>query len=68
MVRQLKPLPHFCAGRAHTLTVERVGGRWYAEARHLGVLYAAGSGDTAAEALAFVRRVLDELAGREAAA
>jgi hypothetical protein len=43
-------VPHFCAGRAHALTVEPVGGRRYAEARHLGVLYAAGSGDTAGEA------------------
>ena len=67
MIRQLRPLPYLCGGRAHSLTVERVAGRWYAEARYRGVLYAAGSGDTAGEALAFVRGVLEELAGAVAA-
>ena len=53
--------------RVYTLTVEPVGDRWYAEARHLGALFAAGSGDAPGEALAFVRAILLGLAGEQAA-
>ena len=67
MTPAAKPCSQRVGGVVYTLTVEQVASRWYAEARHLGVLYAAGRGDTAGEALAFVRGVLDELAGAAAA-
>lgn len=67
MTRPVRPFRQRVGGRLYTLTVEPADGRWYAEARHRGALCAAGCGDTPGEALAFVRALLDELIGREAA-
>lgn len=64
----LKSFPVRIGRRVYTLTVEPVGDRWYAEAKHRGALFAAGSGDTPGEALAFVRAILAGLAGKERAA
>lgn len=61
------PFRQRVGGRLYILTAEPAGGRWYAEACHLGALCAAGCGDTPREALAFVRALLEEPVGREAA-
>jgi hypothetical protein len=63
MTPAVRPFRRRVGVRVYTFTVESAGDRWYAEVRHLGALFAAGSGDTAGEALAFVRALLDELAG-----
>ena len=67
MMQPVRPFRRRVGSCLHTFTVEPVAGRWYAEARLLGTLFAAGSGDTPGEALAFVPAVLAEPAGRAAA-
>ena len=67
MTPSAKPFRRRVGARPYTLTVEPAGDRWYAEARHLGALVAAGSGDAPDEALAFVQALLGEAVGCERA-